>query len=91
MDIDAGLAALNQKKAEDLISEAELAQILGRDPKSIKRAVDRQELPPPNRLLGCNVWVVGTIRRHIEESIERASRDVAAASQKVTELAAHRR
>lgn len=58
-----------------------------RDIKSIKRAVDRQEFPPPSRFLCRNVWTVRTIIRHIEDAIERASREVQEASLKITKLA----
>ena len=89
-DVDQGLAALNAMKLDALISEAELARILQRDPKSIKRAVDRQELPPPCRFIGRNVWTVGAIIRHVEAAIDRANHDVSVASYKITELASYR-
>jgi hypothetical protein len=53
--VDQDLAALNAMKLDALISETELARILHRDPKSIKRAVERQELPPPLRFIGHNI------------------------------------
>lgn len=89
-DVDQGLAALNAMKLNALISETELARILHRDPKSIKRAVERQELPPPCRFLGRNVWTVGAIIRHVEAAIDRANHDVSVASYKITELASYR-
>jgi len=42
-----------------VITEAALARMMDRHPASIKRAVNRGELPPPYRLLGGPVWTAG--------------------------------
>jgi predicted ATPase len=90
-DIDRGLETLNTMATETMISEAELARIINRNPKSIKRAIDRQELPPPGRWFGRNVWTVGSIRRHIEAAIDQGRQDVGSATQKVAKLANYQR
>src|SRR4029450_5744974 len=59
------LTALSALPSETLISESQLAQMAGRHVTSIKRAIQRGELPPPVPLLGENVWTVGAIRAHI--------------------------
>lgn len=56
-----------------IITEAGLARMMNRHPKSIKRAVARGELPQPCRLLGQPVWTVGAIIQHIENRLERAA------------------
>lgn len=43
-----------------------LACILGRCKKSVQRAVRRGELPPPFKFMGRHVWLVKTIRDHME-------------------------
>lgn len=57
-----------------LIFEAGLAQMLGKHVVSVKRAVERGELPPPTRLMGKPVWTAGVIRRHIEERLAAEAR-----------------
>jgi hypothetical protein len=57
-----------------LIFESGLARILKKHPISVKRAVERGELPPPTRLMGKPVWTAGSIRRHIEERLESEAR-----------------
>jgi hypothetical protein len=60
-----------------VISEAGLARLTGRHPVSIKRAVERGELPPAPRLLGQPRWTVGSLIDHlnarIQEEIKRAA------------------
>lgn len=53
-----------------LVFESGLARLFGKHAVSIKRAVERGELPPPTRLMGKPVWTVGAIRRHIEARLE---------------------
>lgn len=58
-----------------LITEGALAKMLRRSAKSIKRAVNRGELPPPVRILGEPRWTVGAIVRHVENRLESAARE----------------
>ncbi len=57
-----------------LVFESGLARMFGKHAVSIKRAVERGELPPPTRLMGKPVWTVGTIRKHIEDRLESETR-----------------
>ena len=57
-----------------IVSEGGLARIFGKHPISIKRAVERGELPPPTKLMGKPVWTVGSIRQHIEQRLEIEAR-----------------
>ena len=58
-----------------IITEKGLAAILGKHPCSIRRAVDRGELPPPARLMGKPSWTAGVIVRHIEKRLELAAEE----------------
>jgi len=69
-----------------IISEEALARIFGRHPVSIKRAVQRGELPPPTRLLGGPVWTVGAILNHVEGRLEAARKDAERTERKLREL-----
>ena len=51
---------------------AALARILGRHRKSVERAVRRGELPPPIRLFGQGVWLVGYVLKHFQQRQEAA-------------------
>ena len=53
-------------------TESGLAKWFGRHPGSIRRAVERRELPPPAKLLGKPVWTVGSIRSHLEGRLAEA-------------------
>jgi hypothetical protein len=58
-----------------IITEAGLARLLHRHPASIKRAVERGELPHPTRLLGGPVWTAGSIVRHLEARLAEAAKE----------------
>ena len=51
-----------------------LKVMLDKHPVSIRRAIDRGELPPPTRLMGQRTWTKGAIVRHIEARLEAATR-----------------
>ncbi|MEE2658306.1 MAG: hypothetical protein VX733_07365 [Candidatus Latescibacterota bacterium] len=86
-ELDSGvIAELGNLGAGAVVTEAGLARMFHRHPASIKRAVTRRELPAPCRLLGQNVWTVGTIRDHIEQRMEDAARESTDATLKVLEL-----
>lgn len=69
-----------------LITETGLATMFGKHPVSIKRAVERGELPPPTRLMGKQVWTVGTIRRHIEARLESEAKERQRLMQKMANM-----
>jgi hypothetical protein len=69
-----------------IVSEEGLARMFGRHPVTIKRAVQRGELPPPTRLLGTPVWTVGTIVKHIEVRLETAKKDSERQQKRIREL-----
>ena len=58
-----------------LLNEEAVARMLSRSRKSVKRAVQRGELPPPVRLMGQPSWTVISIRRHFEGRLSEAAKD----------------
>ena len=63
--------------------EQGLGALFGRHESSVKRAVERGELPPPVRLFGQNAWTAGVLVRHLESRLEQAARE---ADQKVEDV-----
>jgi hypothetical protein len=58
-----------------IITEEGLAKIFGRHQVSIKRAVQRGELPPSVRLFGVQVWTVAAIQQHLKNRLETALKE----------------
>ena len=71
---------------ETIITEQELAKIFHRHPQSVKRAVERGELPQPCKMFGAPTWTVGALVRHIEQRLEDAAKDAKRQEAKVTQL-----
>jgi hypothetical protein len=76
------IGVLGELKPAAIITEEGVARLFNRHVASVKRAVQRGELPPSTRLFGQNVWTVGTLIRHIENRLDQAAKD--------TERTAHR-
>ncbi len=55
-----------------IIDVTTLAEIFGRHPTSIKRAVQRGELPAPTKMLGKSCWTAGRIIEYIEDRLQKA-------------------
>lgn len=58
-----------------IVTEEGLARIFRRHHVSIKRAVQRGELPPSVRLFGVPVWTVDAIRQHLRQRLEKALKE----------------
>jgi hypothetical protein len=71
------IPALAELPPGTLITERGLAEIFGKCTASIKAAVDRNELPPPVRLMGRRTWTAGAILRHHESRLEAEARKFA--------------
>ena len=69
-----------------LITEQGLAKIFNRHQVSIKRAVQRGELPAPTRLFGMPTWTAGNILRHIKGRQERAAKEKDKIVRNISEL-----
>ncbi|MEW6358499.1 MAG: hypothetical protein AB1696_19350 [Planctomycetota bacterium] len=72
---DGVIRALADLPPETIISEAALGKVLNRSKGTLKRAVQRNELPPPIRLLGEPRWTVGAIVAHIGKRLAEAQAD----------------
>jgi hypothetical protein len=89
-DAGAGLPGIVRELGElgsgAVITESGLAKLMRRHPVSIKRAVERGELPPPIRLLGGPAWTVGVIVRHLEARLEQAAKEAERIARKISQL-----
>ena len=69
------IAIIGELPPGAIVYEQGLAELFSRHPTSIKRAVQRGELPPPVRMFGTNAWTAGALVQHIEKRLgEAASR-----------------
>jgi len=57
-----------------VVTMGELARLFGKHPVSIKRAVDRGELPEPVRLMGKSIWTVRILLEFIEQRLRSAGK-----------------
>ena len=64
------MTALALLPRDALITIHQLAQLFGRHVTSVKRAIQRGELPPPVALLNEQVWMVAVILDHIRARLE---------------------
>lgn len=58
-----------------VLTEEGLAALFGKHRDSVRRAVERGELPRPVKLFGQRGWTAGAIVRHIEKRLEAAQKD----------------
>ena len=80
------IAALGEMKSGAVITEEGVAQLFNRCTASVKRAVQRGELPPPCRLFGSNAWTVGVLVGHIEGRLEQAAAEAQKLAAKIRKL-----
>ena len=57
-----------------IISIHEMAKIFQKSSLSVRRAVQRNELPPPVKLLGRDSWLVGNILKHFSNRLDTAKK-----------------
>ena len=69
-----------------IVNEEALARMFDRCQVSIKRAIQRGELPPPVKLLGMPVWTVGKLLDHINNRLEIAQKEDESARKKIADL-----
>jgi hypothetical protein len=69
------IAALGELKPGSIVTEEGVARLFNRHVASVKRAVQRGELPPPCRLFGTNVWTAGILVQYIENRLEQAAKE----------------
>lgn len=80
------IAELGKLGAGAVVTEQGLAGLFNRHESSVKRAVQRGELPPPVRMFGQNIWTAGVLVKHIEERLARAAKDTESTKRKFVEL-----
>ena len=67
--------ALARLPAMAILDEAALAKALHVAPRTLRRMVNRWQLPPPVPLGGRSVWFAGRVLAHIEAAAIRAEKD----------------
>ena len=77
---------LGELKPGTVITEEGIAHMFQRHVVSVKRAVQRGELPPPCRLFGANVWTAGALIRYIEARLDQAAQEAARDAQRMQNL-----
>ena len=73
------ITSLAELPANALVDEKELARLLNRTDRTIRKMVSRFELPPPIQFGGRSTWVAGKV---IEWIIERADRAASKAQER---------
>lgn len=79
---------LGDLPAEAVVTEQGLAKIFDRHKVSIKRAVERGELPPSVRLFGEPVWTVKVLQEHLGKRLDVARKESEQLRKKLNELSA---
>ncbi len=69
------LTALGLLEPGALVTDVGLARLFGRDRATIRRMIQRGEIPTPIRMMGKPTWTVGSIRKHIEDRLSKAAED----------------
>jgi len=79
---------LGDLPAGAVITEQGLSKMFDRHKVSIKRAVDRGELPPSVRLFGEPIWTIEAIQGHLARRLEQAKKESEQMQQKINNLSA---
>ncbi len=74
MNPDGIIRELGDLSPDAVVTEDGLAKLMGKCRVSIKRAVQRGELPMPIRLFGQPVWTVQALRDHLNRRLQAAQR-----------------
>ena len=69
-----------------VVNEDGVAKMFNRCGMSVKRAVERGELPRPTRLFGKNTWTARIIIEHIEHRLAEAAKEHANAERRTQQL-----
>mgnify|MGYP001368255042 CR=1 FL=1 len=69
------IRALAELPDTAIVSEKAIARIFDRHIDSVRRAVQRDELPEPVRLFGQPSWTVRMLVQHLEARLEKASQE----------------
>ena len=74
-DVPPIIAVIGELPPGAIVTESGLCEMFGRSESSVKRAVERDELPPPCRLFGKRAWTAGAIVTHIESRLQDAAEE----------------
>jgi hypothetical protein len=77
---------LGELPPDTVLSEEALARMFSRHRVSIKRAVERGELPPSVRLFGEPVWTVQALRDHMNHRLEAAKKEAEQLQRRISQL-----
>ena len=80
------IGSLGDLKPGTVITEEGIATLFNRHVTSVKRAVQRGELPPPCKLFGGNVWTARSIIRHIERRLAEEASEAELLAKRVTRI-----
>ena len=80
------MAALAALPPHTLIFEHQLAQMFGRHVSSIRRAIQRGELPPSVPLLNDHVWTARVLWEHMSARLEAAGKAAAQTAHRIHNL-----
>lgn len=80
------IALLGELKPGAILMEDGVAWLFSRHVASVKRAVQRGELPPPCRLFGSNAWTAGSLVQHIEQRLAEAAKEAEGMARKLARL-----
>ena len=80
------IAELGELQPGAVVTEEGIARLFDRCPTSVKRAVERGELPPPIRLFGGNAWTAGVLVAHFEQRLAEAASEKAQVEEKIRRL-----
>ncbi len=79
---------LGELPPDTVLSEEALAKIFDRHRVSIKRAVERGELPPSVRMFGEPVWTVRALREHLAKRLETAKKEAEQLQRRISQMSA---
>ena len=89
MNVSTGIIKeLGDLSPDTVICEEAMAKIFDRHRVSIKRAVERGELPPSVRLFGEPVWTVRALREHLAKRLEAAKKDAEQLQRRISQVSA---
>lgn len=80
------IGAIGELEPGTIITEAGLAKLFGRHLTSVKRAVDRGELPEPVKLFGQRSWTVRVLIEHHETRLGKAQKIADKENRRIAEL-----
>ena len=86
VDLPGIISLLGDLGAGTIITEEGVGCLFNRHATSVKRAVERGELPPPTRLFGANTWTVRALVAHIESRLAEAAKEAERTVQKIVHL-----